>query len=755
VVLKLGGLATLAHVWLNDTHVLASENMFLTHEVDVRGVLGETNILAIRFRSLDEVLRARWPRPRWRTRLVDSQQLRWIRTTLLGHIPGWSPPVNAVGPWRPVELETRPVLAFDGADLRTRTEGTVGVAEVRLVLAIPGERPLEAASLTVGEAQASLDCTVEGNSVIVGGAVRIPDVERWWPHTHGAPRLYPARVSLRLDGQDIDVDLGRVGFRTVEVARRGDDFGIRINGLPVFCRGACWTPLDLVTLDGSAASYRATLETVRDAGMNMLRVGGTMVYERDAFFDLCDELGILVWQDFMFANFDYPASNPTFVSSVRAEAEQTLDRIQTHPCVAVLCGNSEVEQQAAMLGLPRETWQNPIFRKLLPDVCHRLRPDVPYWPSSPSGGALPFQASAGVAHYYGVGAYLRPLDDARRSEVRFASECLAFANVPEADSLERMFEPRQSVPHHPLWKAGVPRDSGAGWDFEDVRDHYLERLFGVDALKLRYSDPERYLLLSRLTSGEVMTTVFSEWRRRRSTCTGGLVWFLRDLRPGAGWGVLDVYGRPKAAYYYLRRVLQPVVAFFSDEGLNGLTLHAVNETDRSQEMQLSLALYRQGESRVTAAEELVTLPARDQIEFDVGTLVGSFLDPTYVYRFGPPGHDLVVATMRDRAGRLSPREAFYFPLGLPANQEREIGLEATAREGPDRTYRVTIRTRRFAQSVAVEASGFLPDDSYFHLAPGSERTVTLRAMESPHRLQGAVRAANAATPVAIQMEDVR
>jgi beta-mannosidase len=455
----------------------------------------------------------------------------------------------------------------------------------------------------------------------------------------------------------------------------------------------------------------------------------------------------------MFANMDYPASSPTFVSSVRAEAQRTLDRLQAHPCVTVLCGSSEVEQQAAMLGLPRESWRHPIFHELLPDMCRHLRPDVPYWPSSPSGGALPFQSSAGVAHYYGVGAYLRPLDDARRSEVRFASECLAFANVPETDSLERMFEPGESVPHHPRWKAGVPRDSGVGWDFEDVRDHYVERLFGLDATKLRYSDPARYLALGRLTSGEVMAAVFGEWRRRRSTCSGGLVWFLRDLQPGAGWGVLDVYGRPKAAYHYLRRALQPVVVFFSDEGLNGLALHAVNETERSLPVQLCLSIYQQSQSRV-AVKKLVTLPPRDQVELDVGTLVGSFLDPTYAYRFGPPGHDLVVATLQDEAGRIPPRDAFYFPLGLPATQERELGLHATAREAPDHTYRVTVRTRRFALAVALEASGFRADDNYFHLAPGGERTVTLRAVGSPRPLRGAIRAANASTPVDIQVESV-
>jgi beta-mannosidase len=751
--LRFGGLATLADVWLNDTHVLASENMFLAHEVDVTALRGSTNVLAVRFRSLAEACERKRPRPRWRTRLVESSQLRWFRTTLLGRIPSWSPPLHTVGPWKAVELEARPTLVVRRANFHTRLDGDTGIATLDLALEMrDGHRP-EGAVLAVGETRSHLEMSVESDCVVLGGSVRIPDVLRWWPHTHGAPHLYAARVTLRIEGQGVELDLGRVGFRTVELAGpRDGDFGIRVNGASVFCRGACWTPLDLVTLHAPAASYRAMLTAARDAGMNMLRVGGTMVYEADEFYELCDELGVLVWQDFMFANMDYPTSDATFLSGVRAEAEHTLDRLQAHPCVAILCGNSEVEQQAAMLGLPRDTWENPIFYDVLPEICGRRRPDVPYWPSSPSGGALPFQVNAGVAHYYGVGAYLRPLEDARRSEVRFASECLAFANVPDSESLERMFQPGEAFAHHPRWKSGVPRDFGVGWDFEDVRDHYLERLFNVDPMKLRYSDPERYLALSRLTSGELMAAVFGEWRRRRSTCAGGLVWYLRDLRPGAGWGIFDVYGRPKPVYYYLRRALQPVGLFFTDEGLSGLQLHAANDTDRALHAHLRVCLYRQGDVRVAVGEEHVTLPARDQVEVDVGTLLGGFLDPTYAYRFGPPGHDLVVATLRSESGSLAAPEAFYFPLGLVSTRESDVGLGAVARAVADRTYEVRVRTRRFAQAVVIEARGFVPDDSYFHLAPGGERTVTLTALDSHQPFRGVAQAANASASIAIRIE---
>jgi len=245
--------------------------------------------------------------------------------------------------------------------------------------------------------------------------------------------------------------------------------------------------------------------------------------------------------DFMFANMDYPADDPDFASSVTVEVTQMLERLQSRPSLAVLCGNSEAAQQAAMSGAAREHWSPALFETTLAGHAREYLPDVPYCPSSTHGGDFPFSASQGVTSYYGVGAYLRAPTDARHAELKFASECLAFANVPEMETLERGTE-RVLHFNQPRWKERVPRDLGAGWDFDDVRDHYLERLFRLQVASLRYSDQDRYLRLSRVTSGEAMAGAFAEWRRTRSVCGGALLLFLRDLWPGAGWGIIDSTG---------------------------------------------------------------------------------------------------------------------------------------------------------------------------------------------------------------------
>ena len=169
-----------------------------------------------------------------------------------------------------------------------------------------------------------------------------------------------------------------------------------VNGTNVFCRGACWTTPDIVTLGAGEARYNSLLALAKAAGMNMLRVGGTMTYEADAFYDACDRLGILVWQDFMFANMDYPASDAAFLRTVHEEATSNVARLRRHPSLAVLCGNSEVEQQAAMVGIPSDQPVHELFRTKLPAMCEAAAPGVPYWTSSPSGGALPFHTDSGV-----------------------------------------------------------------------------------------------------------------------------------------------------------------------------------------------------------------------------------------------------------------------------------------------------------------------------------------------------------------------
>jgi len=708
--LRFGGLATIAEVWLNGVHVLDSTNMFVEHVLE--GLeFADDNELLLRFRALGPELKKRRARPRWRTRLVPHTGLRWWRTTLMGRMPGWCPEVAPVGPWRKVELE-------DAAGAPKSLSLTVSLEAGDGVVHVSGVVDAERARLVVGDVTAELEIA-DGK---ISGSLRLPNPALWWPHTHGSPSLYPARIEL-VGARTRSFSFAPIGFRSLHVDV-GEDFGVSVNAVPVFCRGAVWTP-DLVMLDRSESDLRASLQSLCDAGMNMVRVGGTMIYESDAFYRLCDELGILVWQDFMFANMDYPVDDAAFRASVEREAAEVCARLVSHPSLALLCGGSEVEQQAAMLGLSPEQWRGPLSAQILPAATGELA-YVPSTPWSP-GTSLPFRVDVGVSHYFGVGAYLRDLPDARRAGVRFAAECLAFSHVPDDDGIDRTLADGQAPGHHPAWKAGVPRDVGPGWDFEDVRDHYVERLFGVDAQALRAVDSRRWLELGRVATGWTMARTFGEWRRQGSPTRGALVWLWRDVRPGAGWGLVDELGRPKPAWWIVRRALQPQTLLATDEGSSGVRLHAINDRPSPLVANLVVSLYRDHETMTLRGERALVIPPHGVVAVDVEDVIGRFCDSAWAYRFGPPGHDVVAARLLVDGRCVA--SVLHLPPGAGASREAlSIDAEVIAvAEG----FGVRMSSARLALGVVLTAPGFTPDDNYFDLEPGIEKIVRLRGAGRP------------------------
>jgi beta-mannosidase len=382
--LCLDGLATLAEIWLNGRLLLTTDNMFRAYQIDVAPYLQLRNELVIGFRSLSEDLKKKRPRPRWKTNLVSHPQLRWRRTSLLGHIPGWSPPVPAVGPWRSVRLDTG---SFSVSDLRLAAQPIGSDGVVALHALIHSAAPPTGAALIVDGCEAAGEIREDAEGWLVRAALRVPDPPLWWPHTHGGQPLLDCSLRIDAGGDHHVLSCGRIGFRRL-FAPPDDGFSLHVNDVPIYCRGACWTVSDVFTMIGTEETIARDLRLARDAGVNMLRVGGTMVYESDIFYRLCDALGILVWQDFMFANMDYPVEDPSFAAEIEAEARYLLSRLSPHPCAAVWCGNSEVEQQAAMFGAPRELWRNDWFAQRLPALCAEYAPEVPYVPSTPRRPAV-------------------------------------------------------------------------------------------------------------------------------------------------------------------------------------------------------------------------------------------------------------------------------------------------------------------------------------------------------------------------------
>jgi beta-mannosidase len=491
--------------------------------------------------------------------------------------------------------------------------------------------------------------------------------------------------------------------------------------------------------DPAVGDIERELDLLRDAGINCIRLSGCFTYGSAALIAACDRRGVLVWHDLMFSVLDYPAHDEAFVALCESEVAQQVALLQGSPSVLAICGSSEVEQQAAMSGVELAAVPHPLFHDLLARVVKHTLPDAAYWPSTPFGGEIPFRTDVGTTHYFGVGAYRRPLDDARRAAVRFATECLAFSHLPEPESPSSLPYDAADAESHARWKSRIPRDGGADWDFEDVRDHYVDALFGVESSSLRLGDPLRYLALGRAASAIVVERTMHEFRRTASSCQGALTWLWSDPWAGAGWGLVDSVGRPKSAWYAMRRALRSVGMALTDEGLNGVAVHLWNDSPHAVEGELHVRLLRADGSVVQAGICRLTVPAHDGHVRSTTEVLGRFVDPSCAYRFGADRHDAVHAVWlasgsaddrsAARGSSFEGRALIDDAVLLVAGDRRApspTGLDARVdHREHDGTVALAISSSRVAQAVRIGSVSHRADDSYFTLAPGVTRLVRL------------------------------
>ena len=523
------GLDCFATVFLNGRELARHGNMFRPLEVDVTGLLrpGAPNVLAVRLASplyapMEQPSRQEtwWGHPR---QLSRKAQMSY----------GWdiAPRLVTVGIWRPVEL-----VQVDGArvaDVWVRTRSaTAGAAEMEAVIAaevLPGAGAglrveLEAAGRTATEDLPSAAGVHE-----VRFRWRIDRPRLWWPNGSGEPHLYPYRVRIVAGGgRPVDERTGHFGVRTVELDRSatpdgGHAFRFRVNGREIFMRGWNWTPPDAIFARVTPDRRLRLLEAARDSGANMLRMWGGGVYEADDFYDAADRLGLLVWQDFMFACSQYPQDD-AFLAEVRAEVEHVVRRLRSHPCLAIWCGDNECDMcypdPAAAAG-------NRVTREAIPGVLGRLDPDRPYIPSSPhspAGRRYNDTADSDV-HLWKHGASFRdPYFLTHRG--KFVSE-IGFLSLPDVHVV------RDYLDGAPPWPA-----EGPVWDHHAADTMRTRRFRGMRALvedlaSCGWPAPrslDEYVRVSQELQAEAYRTWVADCAARPD-CGGILLWNLADAWP--------------------------------------------------------------------------------------------------------------------------------------------------------------------------------------------------------------------------------
>ncbi|OKH80122.1 hypothetical protein EB75_21355 [Mycobacterium sp. ST-F2] len=687
------GLSFPARIFRNGTPVADCPSMFLPTGIDCSA--GEHEFV-IHFGAMNHWLKARRPRGRWRSTLVGTPGLRWARTSLIGRAPVYGNLPAPVGIWRPItvvpaRLHTEVVARVE--DNSVTVSGRTGAGSIRVVLRDP-----------TGGVVAD-DSTAPAADGRYRFAATIDEPLQWWPNGYGRQHLYQATVEA--DG--VEVAVRQLGFRTVEVSTEG--FRISVNGTPIFCRGATWSPPDPVRMYADATQIRDQARTLAAAGANMVRVVGGLAYEQDEFWQACAQEGLMVWQDAMLATFDPPAEQGELIAR---ELATVLQRVSGNPALMVVSGGSETLQQPEMLGLSSHDSEMDVLETLLPEAvaeysdAHYVRAS----PSPPPGSTdLAIRPDTGVAHWFGVGGYLRPISDVQRAGVRFAAECLAFANPPSSGYVDQHFGSAAVAGHHPEWKMGVPRDRGSSWDFEDIRDFYARAVFGEEPLLVRRVDPERYLQLGRLAIATAMRECFAFWRRADSNCGGALVLSGRDLAPGAGWGLLDSEGGTKPALEVLARTWAPVSVILADDGLAGVRIDIHNDTGVSLRGESTLLATNSSGVAVEAVRPVV-VPSATSVTWADSDVSGHFRDLSHAFRFGTPTADAVHVEVTFDDGT-TVRDVLVLN---PRPNQPPSTVTAIVTKQTDDQWVLELTSSVALRYVEIDAPGWTMSDNYFHLA---------------------------------------
>ncbi len=725
VLLRCEGLDTLATIKLNEVKVGCADNMFRVWEFDVRSALRPgRNRLAIRFDSAVRYAAGRNAARRLPERNTRRESVgrAWLRKEPCNFGWDWGPVLVMAGIWRPIRL-----VAFDVARLTD--------VEIRQDHARPSGVWLDiAVTAEVCDDTAALDALVEvqyKGAVVAGTrakldrgvacttlAIRNPQL--WWPNGMGEQPLYEVHVTLCHDCVAIDRTMRRIGLRTLRLDRHADKWGesfqFVVNGVPFFAKGANWIPADALITRLTRVEYARLIKSAVVANMNMLRCWGGGIYENDAFYDLCDEYGLCVWQDFMFACATYPAFDEAWMANVRAEAEQNVRRLRHHPSIALWCGNNELEQ-----GRVAEAWDDGhmswadygrLFDTLLPEVVRRLDPARDYWPGSPHtplpGKRTEYNDPArGDAHLWEVWHGRKPFEWYRTAQHRFCSE-FGFQSFPGPRLVAACTVPEDRNVSSPVMEHHQRSGNGNA-----VILHYL-----LDWYRMPIGF-ENTLWLSQIQQGVAVKYAVEHWRRNRPCCMGALYWQLNDCWPAASWSSVDYAGRWKAQHYLARRFFSPVLVSGLENAEEGtVEIHLANDLLRPfrgevqwRVTQVNGTPLREGKRKVAAEANASAC----QTVLKLADLLK---------KYGP--HDLLVwlTALDAQGGQVSWNlVTFCRPKRMEFLPPR---IRADLRPWDDNSYAVTLTARHPAlwAWLSLEGMDAKYDDNFICLEP--ERPVRIR-----------------------------
>jgi beta-mannosidase len=709
------GLDTYAEVFLNNESLLAADNMFRTWRVDCKRLLkAGANTLRIRFRSpINEILPLMAKMNYQLPASNDQGEKTSPHTRKAPYQYGWDwgPRFVTSGIWRPVYLESWEKARVEDLHILPKQVTAAAAnltAEVEVVANTEAIATIVVDNLTDKSIAAKREVKLApgSNRVLLDFVIARPAL--WWPNGLGAHPLYGFKAKLLINGKLIDAKTTRTGLRSLELRQQRDDSGrsftFVINGEPVFAKGANWIPADSFPTRVTRAKYRQLLASARDSNMNMLRVWGGGIYERDDFYELADEMGILLWQDFMFGCSMYPGDQK-FLDNVRQEASDNVKRLRNHPSIVIWVGNNEIETAWKHWGwkdqLPAALWDDylKIFHGLLPEVCHSLDPSRPYWPSSPSSNLEddPDSQKMGDVHYWQVWHAALPFSEYEKQFPRFMSE-YGFQSFPAIETVNAYTTLADHDIQSPVMMAHQRHPRGN----QLIREYMLRE----------YPEPkdfESFLYVSQVLQAEGIKIGAEHLRRIMPHNMGSLFWQLDDCWPVASWSSIDYTGRWKALQYYARRFYNDILVSPQLEN-DKLDIFVVSDRLQPAAAQLNLSLLDFDGNQLWAQRQDIEIQPLTSRSY--ATVAGASL----LARRDPKAVFLLSEVLVD--GKLvSSNEKFFEPyknLSLPPSH---ITTGVAAVRGG---FKITLAADKFARSVYLSAAeyGGAFSDNYFDLIPG-------------------------------------
>lgn len=712
------GLDTLTEIYINGTLLAKTDNMHRKYVFDLDGLLSSgINEIKIKIKSPVEFIEKAWSEKNdiWGVCARDGYQ--YIRKAHYMFGWDWGPVIPDGGIWRNIYIEAFRDASIE--DVYIRQEHRTGMVSLDIsadIKKFSGCEPVLTAVLTDPDGNESQHVSfLKGKAVI-----SVENPQLWWPAGYGGQPLYDLKVILEINGVEIDSRNYRIGLRELGVSREkdqwGQEFSYIINGVKIFAKGANYIPEDNILARCNRRKTEKLIKHAVAANFNCLRVWGGGIYPEDYFFELCDEYGLIIWQDFMFACAQYVLTDE-FVNSIKAEIIDNIRRLRHHPSIALWCGNNEMEwlwmdtQTEGRSKVQMDEYLQ-LFEVIIPPIVFEEDPDRLYWPASPSSGGgfdNPNDENRGDVHYWDVWHGLKPFTEYRKFYFRFCSE-FGFQSFPCIKTVESYTLPEDRNIFSYVMES---HQKNAGANGKIL--YYLSENFKNP------KDFESMLYVSQLLQAEAIRYGVEHWRRNRGRCMGSIYWQFNDCWPVASWSSIDSYQRWKALHYFAKRFYNPVLISAEENGLK-VDLHLSNESTEKIRGNIEWKLIRKDGSMLlggTMCREMEPLSSGMVASLDFESELkdmSSRRETVLIYRFESESIESGSSLL------FVPNKYFNYDIA-------EIKAKCVLKDGNFEIYLQTDTYAGYVELMPIECDCVF-SDNYFSLVPGEVKTVFMNTVEN-------------------------